>query len=370
MKRLAAGIIIGLVLGALIAYQFIPTPDTNQYEDTITSLETELETAQTTITELNNQIDDLESDLDSRNAIIDQLHQNITHLKSRIESYERLITIIGEGYTENPNSTNPPKVVYQLQNYDLQALADTKADLYIIDYSWEGDEETRFTTTELDSIRSTNETEILAYMSIGEAEDYRWYWQNIWESNPPSWLGDTNPDWEGNYKVRYWEPEWQTIVYQYLDKVLDSGFDGVYLDIIDAYEYWGPDGESYTDRSTAEQEMVDFVIAISEYTKAINPDFKVYPQNGEALGVHPEYIAAIDGIGREDVWYNDNLPQNDTDTTLTYLTLFSEAGKHVIIIDYPTEEILILNFIEQAETLGYSWYPGNRELDTISPYID
>jgi cysteinyl-tRNA synthetase len=83
---------------------------------------------------------------------------------------------------------------------------------------------------------------VICYMSIGEAEDYRYYWKSGWEVGDPSWIEDENPDWEGNYKVRYWKSEWQDIIYgndsSYLKKILDAGFDGVYLDIIDAFEYF------------------------------------------------------------------------------------------------------------------------------------
>ena len=83
---------------------------------------------------------------------------------------------------------------------------------------------------------------VICYMSIGEAEDYRYYWQNSWNSNKPSWLRDENPDWAGNYKVAYWDASWQEVIYgnntSYLKKILDADFDGVYLDIIDAYEYF------------------------------------------------------------------------------------------------------------------------------------
>ncbi len=79
-------------------------------------------------------------------------------------------------------------------------------------------------------------------MSIGEAEDYRYYWKSTWNSNPPSWVERENPDWEGNYKIRYWDPRWKAIISgnddSYLKKILDAGFDGVYLDIIDAFEYF------------------------------------------------------------------------------------------------------------------------------------
>ena len=50
---------------------------------------------------------------------------------------------------------------------------------------------------------------LICYMSIGEAEDYRWYWQEI--------IYGTDG---------------------YLSKILNAGFDGVYLDIIDAFEYF------------------------------------------------------------------------------------------------------------------------------------
>jgi len=50
------------------------------------------------------------------------------------------------------------------------------------------------------------------------------------------------PDWTGNYKVKFWEAEWQNIIYgnenSYLKKILDAHFDGVYLDIIDTFEYY------------------------------------------------------------------------------------------------------------------------------------
>jgi len=42
--------------------------------------------------------------------------------------------------------------------------------------------------------------------------------------------------------VAYWDESWQQIIYgnnsSYLKKILDADFDGVYLDIIDAYEYF------------------------------------------------------------------------------------------------------------------------------------
>jgi cysteinyl-tRNA synthetase len=81
---------------------------------------------------------------------------------------------------------------------------------------------------------------VIAYMSIGEAEDYRYYWREEWKDDPPSWLGGQNSRWRGNYLVRYWDASWQRIIMgaadSYLDRIIDAGFDGVYLDVVAAYE--------------------------------------------------------------------------------------------------------------------------------------
>ena len=244
--------------------------------------------------------------------------------------------------------------VYQLQDINLAAIGDTKFDLAIIDYSEDGGESGRFSAEEIETLINSagGSKRVLAYMSIGEAENYRFYWEESWDADndgkpdtgAPAWLGPSNPDWPGNYKVRYWEPEWQSIIFgsstSYLDKIIESGFDGVYLDIIDAYEYWESGGESGEDRETAEQEMVDFVVKISEYAKGKNPDFGIFPQNGAALGAYEKYLNAVTGIGQEDIYYGydgdgQKTPGNVTKELEGYLDVFKDAGKLVLTIDYP-----------------------------------
>lgn len=124
----------------------------------------------------------------------------------------------------------------------LDAVRATNYDAVIMDLYHEG---TAFTAAEINSLKTKanfGSRLAICYMSIGEAEDYRYYWQGSWITNPPSWLAAENPDWPGNYKIRYWQADWQNIIYgsdnSYLYKIIDAGFDGVYLDIIDAFEYF------------------------------------------------------------------------------------------------------------------------------------
>ena len=120
-------------------------------------------------------------------------------------------------------------------------MEETDYDLLIIDLYVSDERLTLKDIMRLKTKRNGGQRLIICYMRIGEAEDYRWYWQPSWNQNPPDFLCAQNESWEGNFKVRYWDPDWQNLIYGnegYLSKILDAGFDGVYLDIIDAFEYF------------------------------------------------------------------------------------------------------------------------------------
>ncbi|WP_319506837.1 endo alpha-1,4 polygalactosaminidase [uncultured Methanolobus sp.] len=124
----------------------------------------------------------------------------------------------------------------------LEALQETDYDIILIDLFYD---ETALTADDIETLKTKSNGGsrlVIAYVSIGEAEDYRYYWDESWRVGFPEWLEAENPDWEGNYKVSYWDEEWQAVIYgndgAYLDMIMDAKFDGVYLDIIDAFEYF------------------------------------------------------------------------------------------------------------------------------------
>ena len=124
----------------------------------------------------------------------------------------------------------------------INAVKNTNYDIIVMD-AFYGNR--MFTSEEVEELRQKDnggERLVISYMSIGEAEDYRYYWQDEWRTGNPEWLVQENPNWEGNYKVMYWHPEWKSIIYgnedSYLQQIIDAGFDGVYLDIIDGFEFF------------------------------------------------------------------------------------------------------------------------------------
>jgi cysteinyl-tRNA synthetase, unknown class len=251
--------------------------------------------------------------------------------------------------------------LYQLQNTNVEAITATDFDLVVMDIS-------ELDTEGVDLLHESDKL-VLCYMSIGEAETYRWYWDESWETDPPSWLDEENPDWEGNYKVRYWEPEWQALIYgsedAYLDQILALGCDGAYLDIVDAYEYYADE------RDTAAQEMVDFVLNLAAYAREFDPEFGVFPQNAEGLGLEfPDYLDAMTGIGVEDVYYgypDDNIATTDewrTDRE-AILDEWIAAGKLVLTIDYTEDDAQIADAYTRSRARGYVPYVANRDLDAL-----
>lgn len=125
----------------------------------------------------------------------------------------------------------------------IHAVSATNYDLIIMDLFF--NDGSSFTAEEIEHLKQKangGHRLVICYMSIGEAEDYRYYWQTEWNHHRPVWLAKRNPHWDGNYKVRYWYSEWQDLICgsedSYLNRILNAGFDGVYLDIIDAFEYF------------------------------------------------------------------------------------------------------------------------------------
>ena len=123
----------------------------------------------------------------------------------------------------------------------LDALRRTDYDILIIDPFYEDFPLSREEVESLKVKANGGSRLVIAYMSVGEAEDYRYYWNPDWRVEPPSWLLGENPEWPGNFKVRYWEEGWREVVYGYLGRVMEAGFDGAYLDVVDAFEYFEED---------------------------------------------------------------------------------------------------------------------------------
>jgi len=295
-----------------------------------------------------------------------------------------LLTLLaGEACADGP-ALRSPNWLFILQDADIQKIAGSAFSLVVMDATRDGTDETQYPEQEIQNLRSNGIIPI-CYLSIGEAEDYRFYWEADWWRRPPAWLGRANPEWPDNYKVRYWERDWQAIVFSCLDRILDQGFAGVYLDIVDAFEHWSDpqNGESFhLPEEVAARRMIAFVETIAHTCREekARPYFYIVPQNGERLLEFDDdgsYLATISGIGAEDLWYDGVTPQPSEETTcrLGYLSRVATAGKPVFSVDYVDDgsgyadanRVRIEDYWAKATAAGFIPYAASvdRSLDCI-----
>jgi cysteinyl-tRNA synthetase len=257
-------------------------------------------------------------------------------------------------------------VVYALQGVKPSIAARSKDEALIIDrYNDEAVEWTRDQIIQMGG-GAADPRLLYGYLSLGEAEDYRAYWQSTWAKDPPSWLGPENPQWEGNYSVKFWSPEWLAIVKSYLDAIMAMGFDGVFFDVVDVYEQKWVIQHARADPA---QGIVSLVKSLSDYARGIDADFKIYVNNAEELLANKTYLNAIDGILKENLYHTDDgqrQPRESTAWSRQYLDLAVAAGKNVSVVEYVSNPGIVFDVRAQAEVDGYGHYTTNIDLIGIN----
>ena len=285
--------------------------------------------------------------------------------------------------------TSPASFAYVLQADSLAKskaeamakLAACERDWIVLDAGFSSDEP--WTAVDLAAIRAGRAgRKVIAYLSIGEAEDYRAYWRREWDADrdgkpdaaAPPFLLAQNPEWKGNYRVKYWQPAWQQIILADADKIMAAGFDGVYLDIVDGFETFEQDGKNFVDdrvnpetKQSYRRDMVDWVKAVAAHARKTNPAALVIPQNGTQLFAHADFLGAVDAVGVEDLFTNGDKLQKagDTKYILECLTPMISAHKPVLDIEYPKRKELQLQAKEQATQHGLIWLVTDRQLKTL-----
>jgi len=269
--------------------------------------------------------------------------------------------------TDEPDWLGVQDFLYQLQRARPDKIGDTAFDLIVVSIAATGN-----SPEVIPALKKSpgGPKIVLCYMSIGQAENYRWYWQSDWPSNPPEWLDKADTVWAGDYWVKYWHPEWQEIIYgtpdSYLDRIIQLGFDGVYLDRVDAYWYYQEQG-----RETAAQEMVDFVQDFTKYARKRVPGFGVFPQNAEELGIlFPDFLDSMTGIGVEDLYFgyprdHEPSPPDWTVEREEILDQWVAAGKLVLTIDYTGRPEQITDAYTRSHDRGYVPYVTDRSLGRL-----
>lgn len=205
---------------------------------------------------------------------------------------------------------------------------------------------------------------VLAYVDIGQAEEWRAYFRDDWRPpthfrpGRPDFMVGVDPDgWSGNYPVAFWDRRWKEIIIygegSVLNEILDLGFDGIYMDWVEAYDDESVKKRARLDGKDPAREMVKFIGEIREYSRKKKPDFLVVAQNAPYLIEEVEnYLDVIDAIAQEDLSFSGGgdtdwddpgsgdikRPRGDCEgcrgDLARVLKKYLEAGKPVFTIDY------------------------------------
>ena len=137
------------------------------------------------------------------------------------------------------------------------------------------------------------------------------------------------------------------------------------------------------DKKDFRSEMRSFVVGISKYAKNYSPGFIIIPQNGHELltdngestgNLVTSYTNAIDGVGREDLYYgydsdNEATPVNITNAMIAFMDLAKNNNIQVLTTDYCFTHANMDDSYTQNNNKGYiSFAAESRELDIIPTY--
>jgi len=279
---------------------------------------------------------------------------------------------------------------YQIQDQDengnIQKLASTHYDLLVIDQtrSLKGQEDYN-SKKDVDLLKKSANSKgkrklVICYIDIGEAESYRWYWQTNWKIGDPDWIVAEDPDgWDENFPVKFWEDEWKEIMERNIDRIIEDGYDGVYLDWLEIYSFKQVADAAKQEGLDTRVELIKFIDEVSEYARSKKPDFIFIAQNAAEMGKYPEYVRLFDAIAQEAVWFDGSgdpdtgehqgdrrIDKEDSRELINYLEEWQKLGKPVFNVEYAKDPDMVKEAYRQGGKNGFLTYVTLRPLDRIT----
>lgn len=128
---------------------------------------------------------------------------------------------------------------YDTKKELIDKVADTNFDLILIDLYYLSFPYTKADLEKLKMKKNGGKRLVICYLNVGAAENWREYWQPTWKKGNPKWLKKNYKGYDNEIYVEFWEPTWQKIIFgndaSYMKKIVNAGFDGVFLDNVEAY---------------------------------------------------------------------------------------------------------------------------------------
>jgi len=219
-------------------------------------------------------------------------------------------------------------------------------------------------------IPQKTDTVFIGYISLGEAEEFRWYWKKIKDED---FVLEENPDWEGDYYVDIRNPLWQKyVIEKIIPEILRKGFDGLFLDTIDMAEYLEDvDPDKYAG-------CVDSMVEMIKKIRMNYPDIYLISNNGMIL--LDKIKGYIDFALVEDLYTSYDFDKNKYRLQTPQITMemfeimndFSKkTGVPVLTLDYldPVDKKGIMKIMRKSRADGFYPYVADINLLTLPDKI-
>lgn len=238
----------------------------------------------------------------------------------------------------------------------------------------------------------------IAYLNVGQAEDYRDYWRGDWraptEDGPgtPPFLLARDPDgWPGNFPVAYWDPAWRRCLFgspeALLDRILADGFEGVYLDWVLACEHPRVVAAAQAAGIDPHAAMVDLLADLRAHARARYPLFVSIAQNGVGLAERaPRMLQFVDALAQEDLCFRGRAgagwhapeagdvpapPAGEWSTArlCERLAAVAASGLPVFTLDYALRSENVAAAVRTSRSRGFVPFVTRAPLDRLAPPV-
>jgi cysteinyl-tRNA synthetase, unknown class len=130
---------------------------------------------------------------------------------------------------------------YSTKQDMLNAITATNFDVVIMDLFYNDEILTSAEVNSLKTKANGGKRLLISYINVGAAEKWRYYWKKSWMRHLPCWLKRKYEGYNDEIWVKFWMKGWQEIIFgnddSYMKKIIDAGFDGAYLDNVEAYYF-------------------------------------------------------------------------------------------------------------------------------------
>ena len=215
--------------------------------------------------------------------------------------------------------------------------------------------------------------EVIGYVSIGQTDDARPYWNPLWTDDgtdtgtptilAPTWLAEPADSFAA-FMVEFWDPAWKALVIAQVTELATRGYSGIFLDnVLTYYELAVKRGVDAPTAQTYAQEMITFIEEIAAAGRAIDPDFKVIANGGPYIVTDAgyafgdadalSYFEAIDAIMGESFFGLVNGLRQEAILDLLEQQ-YAAAGIDVLALEYSTDPAAIQAFVDEAAARGFA----------------